>query len=98
MGNLGELWGNLGILGEPWGTLGNLGEPWGTLGNLGETWGTLGNLGEPLGTFGNPWDIATNATEEVKGKKERKIKKQSKCSFFTKWEEMSRVGSRDRHA
>ena len=53
--------------GEPWGTLGNLGEPWGTLGNLGEPWGTLGNLGEPWGTLGNPWDIATNATEEVKG-------------------------------
>jgi len=51
------------------GTFGNLGEPWGTLGNLGEPWGTLGNLGEPWGTLGNPCDIATNATEKVKGKR-----------------------------
>ena len=54
------------------GTLGNLEEPLGTLGNLGnlgEPWGTLGNLGELWGTLGNPWDIAANATEEVKGTK-----------------------------
>ena len=89
--NLGEPWETLGNLGEPWGTLGNLGEPWGNLGNPWEPWGTLGNLWEPLGH-------CYYVTEEVKGKKEQKIKKQSKCSFFTKWEEMSRVGSRDRHA
>ena len=64
----------------------------------------MGNLLKQI-TFGNPCDIATNATEEVKGKKIEKVasflkgcKKGGKWLFFMKFAQMSRVGSRDRHS